>query len=81
MFWLITWNVTSVADQKNVEIALGAALVVGAAAVLLVAAGYWLLTRQPWRAREPVPALAGPAAEPAGSADSATGPLDDVPVR
>ncbi len=47
-------------------------------AVLLVAAGYWLLTRQPWRAREPVPALAGPAAEPA---DSATGPLDDVPVR
>ena len=50
-------------------------------AVLLVAAGYWLLTRQPWRAREPVPALAGPAAEPADSADSATGPLDDVPVR
>ena len=37
-------------------------------AVLLVAAGYWLLTRQPWRAREPVPALAGPAAEPADSA-------------
>jgi uncharacterized membrane protein YfcA len=50
-------------------------------AVLLVAAGYWLLTRQPWRAREPVPALAGPVAEPADSADSATGPLDDVPVR
>ena len=57
-------------------------------AVLLVAVGYWLLTRQPWqrgrerqRGREPVPALAGPAAEPADSADSATGPLDDVPVR
>jgi uncharacterized membrane protein YfcA len=50
-------------------------------AVLLVAAGYWLLTRQPWRARGPVPALAGPAAEPADSADSAAGPLDDVPVR
>jgi uncharacterized membrane protein YfcA len=50
-------------------------------AVLLVAAGYWLLTRQPWRAREPVPALSGPAAEPADSADSAAGPLDDVPVR
>ena len=50
-------------------------------AVLLVAAGYWLLTRQPWRAREAVPALAGPAAEPADSADSAAGPLDDVPVR
>ena len=29
-------------------------------AVLLVAAGYWLLTRQPWRAREPVPALGAP---------------------
>ncbi len=50
-------------------------------AVLLVAAGYWLLTRQPWRAREAVPALAGPAAEPADSAGSAAGPLDDVPVR
>ena len=51
-------------------------------AVLLVAAGYWLVTSHPWRrAREPVPALAGPAAELADSAGSATGPRDDVPVR